>query len=254
MDKMSDNSSELHPAIKASHDVFDPVWKNLPQEQKTAIKELVAAIGQLEDRLSNLIASTIAEPPRFGEARFVIFSRDSGSLILPVREGESAGVPYELTVRADGIEELANSTRLAQSYLLNEAGFKAKDTYLDQRRAERGDIASQVTTQKVALPQPGGQSQTDNTNGLLTFPATELSATIMKGKPYWGITGGRWQKPVRIWPEVLEKAGIAEVNKDTGLAMLDDHQVYDMTGWVCHCEVNPEKGWPSKIVKLVKVG
>lgn len=78
----------------------------------------------------------------------------------------------------------------------------------------------------------------------ISFNAEQMVSNVADGNVYWKIRGSHYKKfGVTIWPEVLEEAGfVAEEMPAT--------KIYDMTGWVAHCELN-EEGKPKKVVKLI---
>ncbi len=79
---------------------------------------------------------------------------------------------------------------------------------------------------------------------VISFDAEQMVANVLEGKVYWKIRGAHYRKfGVTIWPEVLEESGFVAEEMDT-------HKIYDMAGWVAHCELNDE-GQPRKVVKLV---
>ncbi len=76
------------------------------------------------------------------------------------------------------------------------------------------------------------------------FPAEEMKATIDDGKVYWKIRGGQYRKfGVIVWPEVLEAAGLKD---------LDPLKPVDLTGYMAHY-VTKEDGGPQKVVRLERV-
>lgn len=78
----------------------------------------------------------------------------------------------------------------------------------------------------------------------ISFDAEQMVANVADGNVYWKIRGSHYKKfGVTIWPEVLEEAGFVAEEMPTT-------KIYDMTGWVAHCELN-EEGKPKKVVKLI---
>lgn len=75
----------------------------------------------------------------------------------------------------------------------------------------------------------------------LSFPVSEITATVSDGKAYWRIKGGQFQKwGVIVYPEVLEAAGLNDLNPLTPFVE---------TGWTAaYCL--KENGKPKKVVRL----
>lgn len=69
-----------------------------------------------------------------------------------------------------------------------------------------------------------------------SFAARELTCELLDKKPYWKIIGAPpfHKFGMRVWPEVLEAAGI-EVEK------IDIRQGLDLTGWTAHWEARSGK-------------
>lgn len=60
-------------------------------------------------------------------------------------------------------------------------------------------------------------------NGEQTYACTELAATITNGRTLWRVKGGSFgQYGVTVWPEVLEAAGLTD---------LEPEKAYDLQGW-----------------------
>ena len=215
--------------------------------------EVAHDIDALELQLIEYQTFNDIDPPRFSEPRFILFTRDSGSLILPVKEGESAGVSYELTIRADTIQELALHTISAQNYLLSR-GFKTKDTYFDERRAERQDTPL-AASPKVAAAQPQ--------NGELTFRCQEMlpmAKSQNDPSPIWKVQGDKSKYPVPFYD--LEDVTVDRLDEqrtylsDNGidpLTMLNNNKAvkYDLAGWIATYVTN-DKGYPAKVTGLIK--
>ncbi len=241
---MSDN---LHPAIVKSHEVFDTVWKTLPPEQKEAIKGLVQAIGELGSQVSQFENIDDSDPPRFSEPRYVAFTSQHGSLVFPTENG--AGIVWELTTRADTIEETLSQMVMAQKTAIG-IGFIPADKYVDQRRADRG------ATSQVVTSQPG---QPTDTNGHPSTPAQSIVAAPMSDKKpdlIWKIRTGKSKFPVPIY-EAIEGVKPALMSEGVDLSTFVTHEgklrEYQLSGWLALYEQN-EKGYPSKVVQLVKAG
>lgn len=82
-----------------------------------------------------------------------------------------------------------------------------------------------------------------NKEKIIVFPASEMTATVDKGKVYWKVTGAKYTKHgATIWPEVLETAGF---NPDE----LNPMKPYDLKGYMAYCEPNGS-GNPKKVIRL----
>ena len=248
--------SNLHPAIEKSHEVFDTVWKTLPPEQKEAIKGLVQAIGQLETQVLPPIDSQ--GPPRFPDSRYVAFTSQHGSLVLPT--GDGAGVLWEITTRADTVQELFGQLKAAQDVALH-IGFLPADRYIDQRRQERTDSQPGYQTLSVATPgssQRVAMSQPANQNGHPSTPALSIVAAPMSDKKpdlIWKIRTSKSRFPVPIYEAIEEvKPAMATEGIDLSTFVTPEGKLreYQLSGWVALYEQN-ENGYPSKVVKLAKV-
>lgn len=264
-------STDKHPVVDKLHEVFSdkglPAWKSLTETQQAAIKTAAETITQLTEQLNTPQPAEL-DPPRFGEARCVAFTSEKGQLLLPVKEGESAGILWEVTVRGDDLGQLAAMVKQAQAVFIAN-GFVAKDTYLDQRRNERVaglTVTNTATGAVVSAPAP--VSQGANKGDYLIVKCKELSPGPKSDKdssPIWKVLTDKSKYPVPFWD--LE---------DEGVNRLDDQRAYlaqngininemytntkppkpvviDMTGWVAYC-TQSDKGYPSKVVKLEKVG
>lgn len=90
---------------------------------------------------------------------------------------------------------------------------------------------------------PAEGSGTQQSEGLISFPAEQMTATVDKGKTYWKVTGGSYQKfGVIVWPEVLAAAGIDE-------RQIDIRHPFPLTGFTAHCLTKPN-GKPKKVIRL----
>jgi len=240
----------LHPAIEKSHAVFDTVWKTLPADQKEAIKGLVQAIGQLEQEQekADLLLSNPLDPPRFPDSRYVAFTSQHGSLVLPT--GDGAGVLWEITVRADSTMELFGQIQAIQQIALK-VGFIPADKYIDQRRADRVD--SQPTYQAP----PVVTSQPQSANGHPSTPALSIVAAPMSDKKpdlIWKIRTSKSKFPVPIYEAIEDvKPDLATEGVDLSTFVTPEGKLreYQLSGWAAFYEQN-EKGFPSKVVKLAK--
>ena len=256
---MSDQvQHNLHPAIEKSHQVFDTAWKTLPSEQKEAIKELVQAIGQLESQVLDRMESQ--DPPRFSEPIYEAHTNTHGSLVSPRENG--VGVVWEIIARGDTPGEILDRMILVQVYA-NDRGFIPSDKYVDQRRQERGDNIPQMTPPVVPLQGPARLvtsqlSGSIDTNGHPSTPAQSIVAAPMSDKKpdlIWKIRTSKSKFPVPIYEAIedVKPALITEgVDLSTFVTSEGKLREYQLSGWVAFYEQS-EKGYPSKIVKLVKV-
>ncbi len=255
---MSDQvQHDLHPAIEKSHEVFDTVWKTLPVDQKEAIKELVQAIGQLEDRVGEMLL----EAPRFSEPIYEAHTNTHGSLVSPRENG--AGVVWEIVARGDTPAEILDRMILVQVYA-NDRGFIPSDKYVDQRRQERGD--SQVSdTVKYGLPptspvmtsqpviQNGQQTMMTQLTKIAAGPLSDRDTTLV----YKGMTG-KSKHLVNIYLD----SGNAALQKLTILG-LDPNQPSSLfvkgvteiptPGWTCLVGLTEDGKWANKILDITPV-
>jgi hypothetical protein len=78
---------------------------------------------------------------------------------------------------------------------------------------------------------------------VLSVPVAEITATVADGKAYWRVKGGEFQKwGVIVYPEVLEAAGLTDLNP---------LKPFNEPGWVAHY-VTKEDGKPKKVVALLR--
>jgi len=76
------------------------------------------------------------------------------------------------------------------------------------------------------------------------IPAEEMAATVNDGKVYWKVKGGPYRKwGVVVWPEVLEAAGLTD---------LDPAKPVDLAGYVAHVAMKDD-GKPNKVTRLERV-
>lgn len=84
---------------------------------------------------------------------------------------------------------------------------------------------------------------TEEEQGTQVFDAELLVGSTSGDKVYWKVQGGQFSKfGVTIWPEVLEAAGIGD---------LDPAQTYDLKGYTAYY-VLKDTGKPDKVVNLAK--
>lgn len=105
-----------------------------------------------------------------------------------------------------------------------------------------------------AQPTQPGQPATANGNGQPVsvtapaggeiIPAEEMTATINDGKTYWKVKGGPYRRwGVTIWPEVLEAAGLTN---------LDPTKPVNLAGYIAHVAMKDD-GKPNKVTRLERV-
>lgn len=129
---------------------------------------------------------------------------------------------------------------------LIDSGWLAFDA--DQRRAEReanGKAPAATPPPTSASLPPAAPPPAAGGGGELSFPAKTLNGSVIDGKTYWKIKGGKFnQHGVAIWPEALQEAGF-----DPG--QLNPMTVYNLDGYIAYYTVN-DKGNPHKITRLSK--
>lgn len=80
------------------------------------------------------------------------------------------------------------------------------------------------------------------------FSCGDLTVKFMQKKPYYEIAGSDPTKfprfPIRVWPEVLNAAGIKEED-------VDPREGYSLIGWTAIYEKN-EQNKPTKVIELRK--
>lgn len=77
----------------------------------------------------------------------------------------------------------------------------------------------------------------------LTFPVDQITATVSDGKAYWRVKGGEFQKwGVIVYPEVIEAAGIGELNP---------LKPFTEAGWIASYTLK-ENGKPKKVTRLMR--
>ena len=134
------------------------------------------------------------------------------------------GRDWMLTMRADTVRELVERVNTLNGWLDSHA-----------------DAALNVEQPRTQATPPVAPIQ--SANGVQTFAAESLSATVTDGKPYWKVKGGRFKKfGVTVWDEVLTEAGLAEC---------DPMQAYSLQGWTAHY-ITKADGKPEKVIRLEK--
>lgn len=96
--------------------------------------------------------------------------------------------------------------------------------------------------------EPERKELDDDGNEVLSFSAGKLTVEYKSGKPYFQLTDANQKAskyPVRVWPEVLEGAGIKETD-------VDIKEGKSMTGWTAVYETKDGTKWPAKVTALLK--
>lgn len=101
-------------------------------------------------------------------------------------------------------------------------------------------IKMMAVLERIASALENGAGGNGSAGGeTVEFPAAELIPEMLKGELYWKITGGQYTKfGVRVWPEVLEAAGM------TDLKIMN----YDLSKYTAVAQI--VDGKPKKIVQL----
>lgn len=108
---------------------------------------------------------------------------------LTIHYTHKSGYDCTITLESDDSRELFALGDKAIEYL---------------RRTGCKPAAAQPTAARPADSAPQTESTAES------FIASSLSADVLDGKSYWKIRGGRFKKHgIRVWPEVLEAAGLA---------------------------------------------
>lgn len=129
------------------------------------------------------------------------------------------GVAVDFETKEMGLEALLNLVPQIKQALV-EAGYELVDTYPAQ--------TVNVTPAASAAP---------------TFAVEKIVATVdaESGKIYWRVKGSEFQKfGVIIYPEILEAAGLADLNP---------LKPFTEPGWVAHYSLK-ENGKPKKVLRL----
>ena len=165
------------------------------------------------------------------------------------------GVEVNLTMREGSTADEAKSLLLEMGQITKwlkdlNASFNlsrnAQDGMVAKTRREAVNGAS--VEDPDGLPMKAASERSRNgtappapNNDRLTFQAQRLIGESRKGKDYWKVAGGRFAKfGVRVWPEVLEAAGI-------DVDSLDTSQEYELSLTAVYIE---EDGKPVKVISL----
>lgn len=120
--------------------------------------------------------------------------------------------------------------------------------HMADRRGANGvsPTASAIDHQTAPLPETVPTNNTGIAPAHVTVEITKVSIEMKDGKPLWKLHGGQWEKyGVRVWPEVLEKAGVIHKGRTKGGTV---------KGWKATVLVTTDKDGkqkPSKVVDLV---
>lgn len=116
---------------------------------------------------------------------------------------------------------------------------------LTKFQAELSAAGWQPTT-PAALPQPAQPGPAQNGHAdLPCFLVDSITATVAEGKVSWRVKGGEFQKwGVVIYPEVLERAGLGELNP---------LKTFSEPGLVAYYSLKDD-GKPKKVIRLERVG
>ncbi len=222
----------------------------LSKDKEKAIFLFAEVANEIEALDSKVIDPP--DPPRFDQPRYVLFTSQHGSLVLPT--GDGAGVLWELTTRADSIEEILRQAITAQKRALG-LGFIPVDTYIDQRRQERTDNIPQIAPSVVTsqLPTNGQQTMLTQLTKIAAGPLSDRDTTLI----YKGMTG-KSKHLVNIYLD----SGAAALQKLTLLG-LDPNQpssvfVKGVTeiptpGWTCLVGLTDDGKWANKILDITPV-
>ena len=100
-----------------------------------------------------------------------------------------------------------------------------------------------VPVSQATLPPAEPVRVPDEEQGTQVFDAELLVGSTSGDKVYWKVQGGQFsQFGVTIWPEILEAAGIGD---------LDPTKTYNLTGYVAYYTLK-DNGKPGKVVNLAK--
>lgn len=120
--------------------------------------------------------------------------------------------------------------------------------HMADRRGANGvsPTASALEHQTAPLPETVPNNNSGVGPSHVTIEVTKVSIEMKDGKPLWKLHGGQWEKfGVRVWPEVLDKAGVVHKGRTKG---------GEVKGWKATILVNTDKDGkqkPSKVVDLV---
>ena len=254
---MSDNTSPTVAKLRQALTL-------LAKDKEAGLKlfsEVASEIEALEGRIEGLETSVIdpQEPPRFPDSRYVAFTSQHGSLTLP---HDGAGVLWELTTRADSIEETLRQMIVLEKTAIS-LGFIPADKYIDQRRQERDTsvnnqaaVSFPHSAPPVVMSQPvqnGQQTMMTQLTKIAAGPLSDRDTTLV----YKGMTG-KSKHLVNIYLD----SGNAALQKLTILG-LDPNQPSSLfvkgvteiptPGWTCLVGLTDDGKWANKILDITPV-
>lgn len=165
---------------------------------------------------------------------------------------DANGIDWLVTVRAgaDGSQFVAflDVLNSAGAYAL-EHGFSLLNPHARQAQVAAPPARASLPTSgpapapvNQAPPAYGNGGGFGGNGGEQVFDATELVATVNNGKAYWKVKGGPWtQFGITAWPEVLESAGLTNLNP---------METYSLTGWTAYYTVDGQNR--KKVTRLVQ--
>lgn len=209
------------------------VYNRLPNGEKVIVTEAATLVKDMQAELADLKSSLERQP--LPEAPV--------SMTAKVVHAATQ-IEWLVTVREVQAARLLISAMPVINEALAEQGLIAFDSYVDSRRAERGQLSG--TARELPAPASGGLAPNSQPlTAALTFEAKLLTATVNDGKAYWKVRGGRFEKfGVTVWPETLEKAGFF-VNE------LNVMESYNLSGWVA-TYTTKDGDKPDKVIGLAK--
>ena len=171
---------------------------------------------------------------------------------------DTDGFGWLICVRSVSVNELFEDAREVKERITKYGwhGTNKSMSPLPQKETETKETETEITTPvmqtkeeiiepKIVQPEEKIKEQETEKRDALTFMAESLVATVHEGKAYFKCRGGRFSKfGVTIWPEVLEAAGLKN---------LDPMKIYDMHGYTAEYVVK-EDGKSDKIIRLTKTG
>ncbi len=171
----------------------------------------------------------------------------------PIGGKTGAHFEWSVTVRGDNPDGMIASIEEYERKLIA-AGCIPIDAYVDQRKNER-----QIQSPPDAAPSESGRQTPQNGNGnVLTCVANELMAMPKSTNDptlIWKVKTDKSKYPVPMYIEVCRE--IAPMLKGYGIDLdvfIGDNgqpAKYSLNGWRAHYVQN-DKGWPAKIVRLIK--
>lgn len=145
-----------------------------------------------------------------------------------IRYDNAFGAGEQITLRGERYADIAADADTARRWVLEHTR----------------PVSGKAQEAQPAAPAPAGalpvaQAQ----SGGLSFAAKTLVGSVTEGKTYWKVKGGKFEKyGVTVWPEVLEAAGLTNLNP---------MQAYDLNGWTAHYSIK-DGDKADKVVRLAK--